>query len=134
MLIIFFVLITLFILLEGTLTTIPLLFISLLCSLIVIRKPAIFYFAFFVGIFLDLLTVRFIGSTFLFMLLFFYLVLLYRKKYEIMSFPFVIVSTFVGAYLYLLIFARSSISLAVVSSLIAALFFGILRLKKQVLI
>ncbi len=129
MLIIFFISIALFILLEGTVTTIPMVFISLLCALIVMRKPAIFYTAFFAGLFLDLLTVRSTGSTFLFMLLFFYLVLLYRKKYEIMSYPFVIVSTFLGTYLYLLIFGHGgNLILSMICSVVGLALFSALQI------
>ncbi|HVF69868.1 MAG TPA: hypothetical protein VNA13_04880 [Xanthomonadales bacterium] len=129
MLFIFFAILAVFTLLEGTVTTIPLVFISLLCSLIVIRKRGVFYTAFFAGLLLDLLTVRAIGSTFLFLLLFFYVMLLYRKKYEIVSFPFIIVSTFIGGYLYLLIFAGvGSMALSAICSIIAVVLFILLSL------
>ncbi|HUQ85753.1 MAG TPA: hypothetical protein VM077_05490 [Candidatus Limnocylindrales bacterium] len=94
------------------------------------KKPFVFYTAFFGGMVLDLFVARTLGSTFIYFLLFFYLVLLYRKKYEIDSYPFVLVTTFVGSYLYGLIYKSSNgLALAGISSAIAVLLFAILKLK-----
>lgn len=121
------------VLLEGTVTTLPLVFVFLLCALIVKRRRMVFYAAFIAGLFLDLFTVRTIGSEIIFFLLFFYLVLLYQKKYEINSYPFVMVSSFVGSYLFLLIFGYGiQLGKAFISCIFAVIIFAGLSLKFKV--
>lgn len=127
---IFFAILFIVVLIEATVTTLPLVFICLLCYLIVFKKPFVFYTALFFGILLDLFASRALGSTFVFFLLFFYLVLLYRKKYEIDSYPFVLVTSFMGSYLYGILYRSSNaLTLAVISSMIAVLLFGVLKLN-----
>jgi cell shape-determining protein MreD len=131
----FILLISLFIsiLFEGALTTMPLAFILLLCYDVLNRSGKVFFSAFLTGLLIDLITVRPLGSTSIFFLLFFAMILLYQKKYEIRSYPFVIVSSFVGSYLYLLLLSdNNSASQALISSLLAiAIFFIGKKLRKK---
>ncbi len=124
-------LLLIFVFLEGTVTTLPLVFVLLLSALILKRRRLVFYAAFISGLLLDLLTVRTIGSEIIFFLLFFYLVLLYQKKYEINSYPFVLVSSFVGSYLFLLLFGYGNVlAQSAVSCIVAIVLFTVGRFGK----
>lgn len=132
MLFLLLILLAVSVLLQGTVTTLPLVFICLLCYLVINRGQGIFYAAFFAGLIIDIFLVQAVGVSSLFFLVFFYLVLLYQSKYEINSYPFVIVSSFMGAYLYLLIQGRGDLLIALISSVIAAVLFAVLNLKFKV--
>lgn len=120
------------ILLESTVMTLPLAFILLLCYSVLKRTDKVFISAFFTGIFLDIFTVRTLGSTSIYFLIVFAIVLLYQRKYEIVSYPFVAVSTFVGSYLYLRLIADSeSLTLPGISMIIALMIFGLGKILKQ---
>ena len=104
MFIIFLIILTLAILLEGTVTTLPLVFLCLLCFAIIIQDWRIFPLAFGAGILLDMFAVRPVGSASMFFLILFFLLLLYQRKYEITSMPFVGIAAFIGSGLFLTIF------------------------------
>lgn len=119
------------IILEATLIQLPLSFILILCYSILNRSGKVFATAFLAGILLDIFTIRPIGSTSIYFLLFLAVFLLYQRKYEIMSYPFVLISSFAGTYLYLLILGNgSSLLLAAISSIIAVAVFALLKSTK----
>lgn len=125
--------------LEGTITTVPLVLIILLCLTLIKREPWIFALAFICGIILDTMTLRPFGLTSIFYLLFLYFVLLYDRKYEIASFPFVFFSSFFGSLLYVVIFERNILFFqALTGSIFAVLLYflykrvRLIRLKKYI--
>lgn len=111
----------------------PIVFIFL-TFLAFVSKTWIFFLAFFMGIILDLMLFRFLGVTSLFLTTFLFLIFLYKKKFEIYTLPFVLIVSFVGSALYLMIFGYNYIlQQAIVSSIIAVLLFAFcknLRHKK----
>lgn len=110
-------------------TTLPLVFICLVCLTIRMRSSAVFFIAFLAGIFLDTFALRPIGVTSIFLLTAVLLILLYQRKYEINSYPFVFIASFLGSFLYLLIFTYQNIfMMAGLSAVIAVLLFAIIRL------
>lgn len=115
--------------LQGTVTTVPLALVVLLISGIHVKQKA-FILAFFAGLLLDILLIRNLGITSLFFLIFSALFMLYQRKYEINSYPFVLVSSFAGSYLYLLLFERASILQAGISCIIAVVLFAIIKITK----
>lgn len=115
--------------LEATVTAIPLSIAIILC-LGIISKEKVFAVAFIAGTVLGILELQPLGSEAIFLLLFSVLVMLYQHKYEIDSYPFVIVSSLIGAYLYLLFFAMASIYLASLCSVFAVTLFSVLRIGK----
>lgn len=121
------------ILLEATVVSLPLAFILLLCYSILNRSGKVFISSFVIGLILDITSIRTLGSTSIYFLLFFAFVLLYQRKYEIRSYPFVIASSFVGSYAYLLLLNDSvSVLQAVISSAFSAAIFAIgKRLRKK---
>jgi cell shape-determining protein MreD len=112
------------ILLEATILKLPLAFILLLCYSVLKRTEKVFLSAFFAGLLLDIFTLRSPGISSIFFLLFFAFVLLYQRKYEIKSYPFMLVSSFAGVYLYSIIFdLRSPFILAGTGTVIALAIF-----------
>ena len=90
--------------LEGAVTTVPLVLVLLLCLTIIKRDGSVFPVAFFAGFFLDVMTVRTLGSSSLFLILFVLLILLYQRKFEITSSLFVGAAAFFGSILYIALF------------------------------
>jgi len=114
-------------------TTLPLVLIVLLCLTIVFKKSWIFALAFFMGLFLDLFQLRNLGQTSLFFIVFLIIVLLYERKFEIKTKPFVFISTFIGTLFYLLVYSNDYIFVqALVSALIAVLIFKFLIRSRPV--
>jgi len=119
------ILILFFLSFLEAITTIPLVLIVLLCLAVVFEGPWIFALAFFMGLFLDVFQLRNLGQTSLFFIVFLIIVLLYERKFEIKTKPFVFLSTFVGTLFYLLLFNYEYVfGQALVSSIIAVLLFN----------
>ena len=115
---------------EGTITALPLVLICVICMTIVLRDSSIFLLAFIAGILLDTFALRTLGGTSIFLLVIVFLILLYQRKYEINTYPFVLIASFVGSLLYLMIFGyNGAMLLAFVSTIIAVLLFMIYRLR-----
>lgn len=116
---------------ESSLTTLPLVLLALLCLAVARRKPWIFVLAFLTGIGLDILLVRTVGLSSLFFLIFLFIILLYERKYEIRTLPFVMITSFVGTLFYGLLFTLPSLFLqSVLSSLVAGGVFLMFTLRK----
>jgi cell shape-determining protein MreD len=116
--------------LEGTLTTLPLVMLYLLCMTILKRDAGVFVVAFFAGLCLDLLAVRTLGVTSLFFILFLFLLLLYQRKYEIYSYPFIVASSFLGSAGFLFLFGYGNIFLqSVISAIVTVIAFALIRWK-----
>lgn len=119
-------------LLETTVTTLPLILIVLICLSVLYQRAWILIVAFCVGIILDALSLRFLGSSSMFLLLFLGLVFLYERKFEIQTDPFVLIASFVGSITFLKIFGYQQIFLqSIASTIIAVLLFWVLQVKKQ---
>lgn len=121
-----FLLITLFlcVFLEGTFTSIPLTLIALLVIAVANRDTSVFPLAFITGTALDILLLRPLGATGVFFILYFLLVFLYQRKYEISTAPFVLFSSFFGTVVYAKFFGVEYLFIsAAVSTIAAALLF-----------
>jgi cell shape-determining protein MreD len=119
-------------LLEGVVTTVPLVLIFLLSYTIIKQDETVFLLALLAGIVLDLLTLRLVGVTTFFYIIFLLTILLYDKKYEIHSLPFMAVSSFVGSFLYLLVFVRKDIFLqSIVAAFLSVIVFLIYTVLKK---
>jgi cell shape-determining protein MreD len=110
---------------EVTLTTVPFLFLILLCLMVLFKKNWLFVIAFFFGLLFDLLSFKTLGVTSAFLVLFLFLVLLYQSKFEIATGYFVVIASFFGSLLFLYIadYAHLIIIQAILSSIIALLLF-----------
>lgn len=124
----FIILLFIAILLEGTVTTLPLVLVTLILYSVSSKKVDIFFFAFIAGLLLDVFLVRGTGLTSIFYLCVLLLISLYERKYEIKSPLFVFLVTGLATALYLFIFSRHNIFLQ--SSISMLLAGGIFRLSK----
>jgi len=111
---IFIFLLTFF--LQSSITTIPLTLLFFLLLTVFYRSEAIFVLAFFSGLFLDALLLNNIGLTSLYSLIFLFLVFLYERKYELLSYQFVAFASFFGSAGYLFLFRSSHILLTSITS------------------
>jgi hypothetical protein len=113
-----------FVLLEGGVSSLPLLLVLFLCALIVRRVWWIFPLAVLSGILLDVMQLRNLGETSLFFVVFLLLISLYERKYETNSLVFVGVSSFFGSLVYLVLFGYHAVVLqSIISCLLAAVLF-----------
>jgi len=118
------------ILLEGTITSVPLVLDVLLVVYILKRKSSLFILALISGIVLDVFSVRTLGLSSIFFISFLCIVFLYERKFETTTYPFVFFSSFLGGASYLLIFGYDHVlEQAVVNSIIAVLLFKLLARK-----
>lgn len=119
--------------LETALTSLPLFLIAVSVVLILYstkRNDWVFLLAFLAGLVLDVSAVRYLGGTSLFLTCWLFLVLLYERKYEIDTIPFVLVSSFFGIFLYLWFFGYGDIFIqSVVGSFLSGVLFIIFRGK-----
>lgn len=107
------------VLIEGLFTTIPLFLISLLIFCILKKGFLVYLLAFTGGILLDILSIRLIGQTSLFFVAFIFIVNLYEKKFEVMTFPFVIFFSFFGSLIFLIFWGSNHLfGSAIISCLI----------------
>ena len=128
--ILFLPLLIIALLLEGTVISLPLVLVCLLCLTIWKREGFIFPIAFVAGFFLDILRLQTPGLSSLFFVTFVFLIFLYQRKYEINSYPFVIFGAFFGALGFALVFGKENIfGQALISSVVASILFMILRIR-----
>lgn len=121
---IFFLLLILAILIEGTISSIPIVLSLLLVFYIFKKKSWLFIPAFIAGIILDVFEVRTIAASSLFFIFFIFGVMLYQRKFEIVTYPFVFISSFLGSLIYLWLFGYDNIFLqSFINSLFAVLVF-----------
>ena len=115
-------------LLEGTITTLPLVLLVLLCLTIFRRDGIVFPIGFVAGILLDSLTLHTLGMSSLFFTFMFFLIFLYQRKYEITSYPFVAFAAFFGSLGFLLMFGYGILLWqSIISAIAAVILFGIVK-------
>lgn len=121
------ILILLSILLQSSVVTLPLLLLFFLNVAVVSKKTWIFPVSFLTGLVLDILLLNPLGKTSLFFLIFLFIILLYDKKFDIQTFPFVFLSSFIGSFAYFIAFQVPNLFMqALVGAAISTLSFWIL--------
>lgn len=120
--------------LESSVTTLPLVFLTLFCLAVLTRKEWVFVAAFIAGVLLDALSFRVLGQSSLYFILYIFLVFLYERKFEISTKYFVFMASFLGSFGFLIIFSYNNVVLqSLMSSIIGILIFSILfRFHKNV--
>ena len=119
------------ILLFSTLTTIPIIVAVLLCYTVISRKPRVFLIALILGLLIDLFSLRILGTTALFLVIFAALILLYQRRFEIQTITFVFLSSFLGSIFYLEIFLHNfEVFQALICATFAVIIFKILQNPK----
>ena len=117
--------------LESTITTIPLIFITLLCFMVVFKESSLFFAAFIFGLLLDLATFKTPGLSSVGLVTLLFLILLYQNKFEIATNSFILVSSFLGSFIFLLISGyTNSIILESIISLVIGI--GLFKLLQKV--
>lgn len=94
----------LFLFLQGSVLSMPLLLLFFLFMYVHYRQDWVFLFAFLAGICLDSISVREIGWSSTFFLVFLFCVFLYQRRFEIGSSAFIFLSLFFSSLLYAWIF------------------------------
>lgn len=89
------------IIMEGTITTLPLVLLIILFLAVINRTNDVFAIAFFAGLFLDILTMGRIGFSSLFFVGFVFIIFLYQRKFEIETLYFIVIFSFLGSFIYL---------------------------------
>ena len=119
------ILLTISLILESSITTIPLILLVLLVSTVVIKDDIVFLLAFIFGILLDVLTFKTIGLSSAFFTFLVFLILIYEKKFEINTLSFIALSTLLSSFLFLIFFQRGNIIVqSLVSTAIGLIFFA----------
>jgi len=115
--------------LQASLTTIPLIFLCLLVFMVLLRANWLFVLAFIFGILLDLVAFRTLGTSSIFLIVVLFLVLLYQSKFEIATNAFIIVVSFLGSfgYLFLLGYHQNLLLQSLVGSIISLILFKLLQ-------
>ena len=94
---------------------------------VVAKKTWIFPIAFLTGLALDALLLNPLGKTSLFLAIFLFIILLYDKKFDIQTFPFVFLASFIGSFAYFIAFQIPNVfTQATASAAISTLSFWIL--------
>jgi len=126
------ILILLSVLLQATVTTLPLILLLFLNAAVVAKKTWVFPAAFLAGAVLDILLLNPMGKTSLFLVVFLFIILLYDKKFDIQTFPFVFLASFIGSFVYFIAFQIPNVfAQALISTAIATLsFFLLIQLNR----
>jgi len=121
------ILLTLFAIAVSGITTIPFSIGLLSVSTVVFRKSWVFFLAFGLGLFLDLIVIRPLGYASLILTIFVFLIRLYEKKFETQTIAFVFISTFLGSVFYLWLFEYQMVFLqAFVNALFSVVSFYVM--------
>ncbi len=117
------ILIIILTLLQGSVTTLPLIILFFLNAAVVTKKNWIFPASFLTGLVIDIFLLNTMGKTSLFLLIFLFVVLLYDKKFDIQTFPFVFLASFIGSLIYLATISHApNIFIQAASSAIISIF------------
>ncbi len=107
--IIFLLLLVLAVFLEGSVTTLPFSLILLIVFYCVSKKQETFLIGFIFGLLRDIVDLRLLGVSSLFFVTAIFVAGLYERKFEIQSAPFVFLFSFLGSFLYLLLFGYQNV-------------------------
>lgn len=114
--------------LESSVTTASLIIPIIVVATVLLRDSVVFLLAFIFGILLDILGFKMVGVTSLFLTFLVFLILMYEKKFEIQTPSFIIFSTFLSSFIFLIIFQRGNLIFqSIFSTLIAYILFEVLR-------
>lgn len=126
-----FIIFFLLTMLLSALTTIPLFIAIIVVATVIFKKPWIFFIAFLLGLFLDLFLLRSLGQTGLILSIFILIITLYERKFEAQTLAFVFFTTFLGSFIYLMIFGYNNVLVqSLITALVAVLLFKILYSRK----
>lgn len=115
-------------LLESSVTTVSLLIPIIVVATVLLKDSVVFLLAFIFGILLDILAFKMVGVSSMFLTFLVFLILMYERKFEIQTPSFIIFSTFISSFIFLLIFQRGNVFFqSIISTLIGFILFEALR-------
>lgn len=115
---------------EGSFISFPLVLIYLLFLTLLRKDNFVLNLAFLGGLILDIFYMRRLGATSIFFLCFLYSMLLYRNKFEISNFFFITIFTFLGTFVYFLLFSPVFILQKTLISVFLVTIFSKILLKR----
>jgi cell shape-determining protein MreD len=115
-------------LVEIILTSTPLILLMLLNFFVLEKKEWIFLVAFFSGIIFDVLSLRIIGGTSIFLITVLFLISLYERKFETSNVYFVFAASFISGAIYLTIFFNFSLVQSLATAVLGGIIFLFLNL------
>lgn len=120
------------VILESSVTSLPLVLLTILIGAVTLKRNEMFLLAFLAGMFLDMMTLKTLGISSLFFVLFISLIYLYRRKFEIENLGFVIAFSFLGSFIYLIISGTGfALFESIVSTALAAVSFYIFQITNK---
>ena len=130
----FVILILTSIVLQSSVTTLPLVILFFLNAAVVAKKTWIFPMAFLAGLVLDVLLLNPLGGTSIFLVILLFVVLLYDKKFDIQTFPFVFLASFIVSLIYFIVIGHTSniFIQAIISAVVSTLSFFLLVLFNKI--
>ncbi len=122
------ILLTISLILESSITTIPLIVPVLVVSTVILRDYAVFLFAFVFGILLDILSFNTVGIASVFFSFLVFLILIYERKFEINTPSFIAFSTLLSSFLFLIFFQRGNLIIQpLISTVIGIILFAVFK-------
>lgn len=107
--------------LQGSLVSFPLVFLGIVILTVKKAENFVFALAFLLGIILDSLYFKPLGTTSLFFMFFILSLILYRRKFEIDNLTFIFVSSFLGSIVLFLVLNETHVLLKALITSAAAL-------------
>lgn len=127
-----FILLAIAVILEGSFVSIPFVLLFLLFLSLNNKSPRVFVIAFISGIILDSFYLRALGQTSIFFLLFLFAVMLYERKFEIASTSFVLISSFIGSFIYFSLFGNVFVIQKTIAACIIAFFLSKIFIRQKI--
>lgn len=122
------ILLLIFLVLEASITTLPLILLILICITVIYKDYSVFFLALVFGIFLDIFTFKTIGLSSILFIIVIFLILIYQRKFEITTNYFVLFASFLASLFFLFLSGNMNIVVqSVISSLIGLLIFNLLQ-------
>jgi cell shape-determining protein MreD len=130
------ILLSIALILEASITTIPFVLLILLVFMAASKANWLFVLAFIFGILLDITAFKTLGISSAFFIIILFLILLYQSKFEIATNAFVLAVSFLGSlgYLILLGNSQSLFFQAILSSIIGLLLFKLIKKSTKALV
>ncbi|OGH10270.1 MAG: hypothetical protein A2152_01680 [Candidatus Levybacteria bacterium RBG_16_35_6] len=120
------------VLIEATFTTVPIVLLLLISFLVLEKKSWVFSAAFFSGLALDILSLRFLGSTSLYFIIVLFIINLYERRFETANIYFVLFASFIGSFFYLTVFdIRFAFPQALFSAFLGSLIFFLISILSK---
>lgn len=122
------IVLTIVFLLESTLTTLPLLFLTLLLCYVSKKDSILFPLAFLFGLFIDITLLQNLGYSSLFFVVLLFIIFSYERKFEVQSTSFIFFASFLGSVGYIFLLSdKDVLSHAFITAFFTSILFVIIK-------